>query len=262
MSSSSSSNLIPPKGKPEDAAIEKEPELKLPETKTDVSDPGKSINLSQDAWEIFNIDNLPILTEEQVERYEKHLADKKEVWKRANIKTKSFPIRCRVLKGEFKGKAGDDGEPEFETITIKDEKTGEERQEPRMIIKNFRYTPISLFQREKIVMMTSEVADLQRLAQALAIVKSVETGQKLGQTNVDIKIDFENLPEIVKHEDFTKIQTKMMQKQLDLNRYQFKAYLNMNDIDSVVAYWGDVRDWLDVARYQEQHVLGEWSGVM
>ncbi|HEY1248032.1 MAG TPA: hypothetical protein VGE97_03490 [Nitrososphaera sp.] len=255
-SNPSTSNLIPPKKQEE----QKEPELKLPETKTDVTDPGKSIDLSKDAWEIFNIDNLPVLTEQQVERFEKHLADKKEVWKRANIKTKSFPIRCRVLKNKFEDSP--DWEPEFETVEIKDEKTGEMTEEPRIVVKNFKYTPISLYEREKIVMMTSEVADLQRLAQALAIVKSIERGEKFGQPNVDIKIDFESLPEILRHEDFTKIQSKLMKKQLDLNHYQCKAYLNMSPTSSVVAHWSDVRDWLDVARYQEQHVLGEWSGVM
>jgi hypothetical protein len=152
----------------------------------------------------------------------------------------------RMLEGEQK----DDEEPEFKM---------DEDGNALLVIKTFKYNPISIFQRQKIVMMTSELQDLQRLAQALAVVKSIE---QTGGTIADIKIDFKALPEILQHEDFTVIQTKLMKKQIELNSYRFKAYFGMNKKDVMCAYWGDTRDWLDVCVEKETHVLDPQVGVM
>jgi hypothetical protein len=239
-------DTIPPKNT---TKTDPEPDIALPETNVDVLNPSTdnkaTMELSKDAWEVFNIDNLPVVSDEQMERYNKHVVDKRNVWIKSNVNKTVFPIRCRVLSNN----PVDGQEPEF---------TNDKEGNPIIQIKNFKYNMISLYQRQKIVIMTSELQDLQRLAQALAVVKSMSVSEGV----TDIKIDFKSLPEILQHEDFTKIQTKLMKKQIELNMYRTKAYFNMNEKDSMCAYWGDVRDWLDVCTEKEQHVLDPQVGVM
>lgn len=246
-------DTIPPKNT---TKKDPEPELHLPETKVDVlkpsgDNPNATIELSENAWEVFNIDNLPVISDEQMEKYNKHVVDRRQVWIKSKINQTIFPIRMRILKDENQ-ELKDGEEPEF----LEDEEGN-----ATIRVKNFKYNPISIFQRQKIVVMTSELQDLQRIAQGLAVVKSIEqTGGVIPTT--DIKIDFKSLPEILQHEDFTTIQTKLMKKQIELNIYRFKAYLGMNKKDSVCAYWGDTRDWLDVCVEKETHVLDPQVGVM
>jgi hypothetical protein len=238
---------IPPKNT---TKKDPEPELHLPETKLDVlkpsgDNPNATISLSEDAWEIFNVDNLPTISDEQMEKYNKHVVDRRQVWVKSKINQTVFPIRMRVLENEPK----DNEEPEFKQ---------NDEGDVTLTIKNFKYRPISIHQRQKIVVMTSELQDIQRTAQALAIVKSMEQSGGVA----DIKIDFKSLPEILQHEDFTTIQTKLMKKQIELNEYRFKAYLGMSKKDVMCAYWGDTRDWLDVCVEKETHVLDPQVGVM
>jgi hypothetical protein len=244
-------DVIPPKNT---TKKEPEPDIGLPETKVDALNPGDNdskttatatIELSKDAWEIFNVDNLPTISDEQMERYVKHTADRRQVWIKSNINKTTFPIRMRVLvKDPVNGE-----EPEFQNG---------QNGDPLIKIKEFRYTPISIHQRQRIVTMTAELQDIQRVAQALTIIKSMGTGEGI----TDIKIDFKSLPETLQHEDFSTIQLKLMKKQIELNKYRFKAYFNMSEKDALCAYWGDTRDWLDVCVEKEQHVLDPQVGVM
>lgn len=245
-------DTIPPKST---TKKDPEPQLALPETKVDVLNPSQEsegkIALSEDAWEIFNLDNLPTISDEQAERYNKHILDRRQIWVKSKMNQTVFPIRMRILKDD-KAELKDGEEPEF---------AEDEEGNAKLRVKNFKYNPISIFQRQKIVVMTSELQDIQRVAQALAVVKSVEqTGGTMPGT--DIKIDFKSLPEILQHEDFTTIQTKLMKKQIELNMYRFKSYFGMSKKDIVCAYWGDTRDWLDVCVEKEQHVLDPQVGVM
>src|SRR5512144_2922103 len=127
-------DAIPPKNTTKN---QPEPEIGLPQTKVDVLNPSDNpqatLELSKDAWEVFNIDNLPTISDEQMERYVKHTNDRRQVWIKSNISKTTFPIRCRVLL-----KGSNEEEPEFET---------DNDGNPKLIIKQFRYNPISLHQR-------------------------------------------------------------------------------------------------------------------